>query len=262
MDRDEDARDTNVGPSKKRAKLESSRKEELDVDSGDEYDDIDYGEDDDGTGQEQAQDKVPEKKLEEVKDLRAILDDDEISSHSGSLDDEEQAIEENEDTEQSSNKQTKELSNQDEDGADKSNQKPTAERCKFWPTCNAGTKCAYYHPTKPCKTFPNCRFGNNCLYMHPPCKFNPNCAKPNCPFAHPISQSHNRRPPYFRAIQQPPVMPMRCKYGSNCTNQMCKFYHPKQEACKFGANCLLESCTFTHPQDRKKTSAFKWTAQS
>lgn len=141
-------------------------------------------------------------------------------------------------------------------------EKETSERCKYWPSCNAGEDCSYYHPTKPCRAFPNCRFGKKCLYIHPPCKFNPNCIRPGCPFAHPLSNVR-RQPPSFKTAQQP--LAPRCKYGSNCMNQMCKFSHQRSEPCRFGANCLLDTCPYTHPSDvarKKPTSAFKWSAQS
>lgn len=139
----------------------------------------------------------------------------------------------------------------------------TAERCKYYPFCNAGSQCPFYHPNKPCKTFPNCRFGQKCLYIHPLCKFNPNCARPGCTFAHPAkvwSQPNHYTPP---AIQKPPAP--RCKYGFDCKNLMCEFTHQRPDPCRFGENCLLQNCPFTHPADVAKdrpANKFKWTAQS
>lgn len=142
-----------------------------------------------------------------------------------------------------------------------------AEKCKYWPACNAGASCAYYHPTKPCRAFPNCRFGRKCLFIHPTCKYNPNCAKPNCPFAHPagsaiVAPAASRRPAFYRGNQQP--LAPKCKFGSNCMNRACQFTHTRNEPCRFGSNCLLDSCPFTHPSDSKRpgSSVFKWSAQS
>ncbi|VDM71040.1 unnamed protein product, partial [Strongylus vulgaris] len=58
------------------------------------------------------------------------------------------------------------------------------ERCRFWPACRQGENCAYTHPTKQCINFPHCSFGARCLYIHPPCRFDRNCANPNCPYTH------------------------------------------------------------------------------
>lgn len=157
------------------------------------------------------------------------------------------------------------------------NKEGQTERCKYWPACNAGDDCSYYHPTKPCRTFPNCRFGNKCLYIHPTCKFGLHCTKPHCPFAHPATTGVAtggggcaiRRPGPTSFVNKPflpQVVAPKCRFGSNCTNRACQFTHTRSEPCRFGANCLLESCPFTHPssvaQQRPTTSVFKWCAQS
>uniref|UniRef100_A0ABD2XHW6 Zinc finger CCCH domain-containing protein 14 n=1 Tax=Trichogramma kaykai TaxID=54128 RepID=A0ABD2XHW6_9HYME len=61
----------------------------------------------------------------------------------------------------------------------------TSKRCRFWPNCRSGSKCAFVHPTVLCKSFPNCKFEDKCSYKHPNCKFGTSCTKMKCKFTHP-----------------------------------------------------------------------------
>ncbi|XP_012278563.1 zinc finger CCCH domain-containing protein 14 isoform X2 [Orussus abietinus] len=79
------------------------------------------------------------------------------------------------------------------------------EKCRYWPNCTLGNKCAYYHPAVPCSLFPACKFGEKCVYKHPKCKFGLSCTKLGCIFSHPAQQ---------------------CKYHPFCTKPACPFSHP------------------------------------
>lgn len=221
-------------------------------DDEDDYDDIDYGEDDD--------DDFNTNEDGEHKDDRGLSED---GSHQNFPIDYDVLVahDEPEDYDYEPKDDDDEEEEDDDDAnadGSKQSEKEQAERCQYWPSCNAGDKCTFYHPTKPCRLFPNCRFGDRCRYVHPTCKFSPNCTKKGCPFAHPMRTPRRQGP-----IQQ--ALPPRCKYGFNCMNLMCKFSHQRSEPCRFGANCLLVSCAYTHPSDvvrQKPSSAFKWSAQS
>lgn len=228
-------------------------------DSDDEnYEDIDYGDDDDDDDFGSHHTKPDSE--QDVKSQDARHDDlfrDEDDEHENIEHD--RSADEDDEEDQSGDMED---NGERDDMEVRDGEKETAERCKYWPSCNAGDDCSFYHPTKPCRAFPNCRFGKKCLYIHPPCKFNPNCIRPGCPFAHPMS-TVRRQLPNFKTAQQP--LAPKCKFGFNCMNQMCKFSHQRSEPCRFGANCLLETCPYTHPSDvarKKPTSAFKWSAQS
>lgn len=198
---------------------ESGNDEQEDLSDSDNYDDIDYGDDEDFN----------------------------IDNHLGDVEQSQQTTQD-----EHQNMEEAQLGNNNEDGEQEEGEKIPSERCKYWPSCNAGDECTYYHPTKPCRAFPNCRFGKKCLYIHPTCKFSPNCTRPGCRFAHPSATSNLRQVP-------------KCKFGFNCMNLMCKFSHHRSEPCRFGANCLLETCAYTHPEGtvrKKPSSAFKWSAQS
>ncbi|KAF7996463.1 hypothetical protein HCN44_002095 [Aphidius gifuensis] len=79
------------------------------------------------------------------------------------------------------------------------------EKCRYWPSCTLGAKCAYVHPPVPCSAFPACKFGDKCAYKHPKCKFGLSCTKLGCVFSHPSQQ---------------------CKYHPFCTKSGCVYLHP------------------------------------
>ncbi|XP_015587837.1 zinc finger CCCH domain-containing protein 14 [Cephus cinctus] len=79
------------------------------------------------------------------------------------------------------------------------------EKCRYWPNCTLGSKCAFSHPAVPCSAFPACKFGDKCAYKHPKCKFGLSCTKLGCVFSHPTQQ---------------------CKYHPYCTKPACPYSHP------------------------------------
>ncbi|XP_076299815.1 nuclear polyadenosine RNA-binding 2 isoform X1 [Lasioglossum baleicum] len=78
------------------------------------------------------------------------------------------------------------------------------EKCRYWPNCTLGNKCAYLHPIVMCSVFPACKFGDKCAYRHPKCKFGLACTKLGCVFSHPAQQ---------------------CKYHPFCTKPSCPYSH-------------------------------------
>lgn len=235
---------------------------------------IDYGEDDDDDDQDDFSHyhKEPHHNNDKQQPEKPPANENDSGDEEDEDDVDEDDVDDDDDDDEDNIRTAQEEGEQSKDPDDKQ----TAERCKYWPSCNAGDECSYYHPTVPCRTFPNCRFGSKCLYIHPPCKFNPNCARPGCPFAHPIgggaaagggmgpsaAPKRARAPGYFRALQQP--LAPKCKYGFKCTNLLCKFSHQASGPCRFGANCLLESCPYTHPTDvarKRPANPLKWSAQ-
>ncbi|KAG7199663.1 hypothetical protein KM043_014256 [Ampulex compressa] len=79
------------------------------------------------------------------------------------------------------------------------------EKCRYWPNCTLGNKCAYLHPPVMCSAFPACKYGDKCAYRHPKCKFGLSCTKLGCVFSHPAQQ---------------------CKYHPFCTKPACPYSHP------------------------------------
>ncbi|XP_057331230.1 zinc finger CCCH domain-containing protein 14 [Microplitis mediator] len=80
------------------------------------------------------------------------------------------------------------------------------DKCRYWPNCTLGNKCAFTHPPVPCSAFPACKFGDKCAYKHPKCKFGLSCTKLGCVFSHPSQQ---------------------CKYHPFCTKPGCMYLHPQ-----------------------------------
>nr|KAF7400159.1 hypothetical protein H0235_015896 [Vespula pensylvanica] len=79
------------------------------------------------------------------------------------------------------------------------------EKCRYWPNCTLGNKCAFMHPAVMCSAFPACKFGDKCAYKHPKCKFGLSCTKLGCVFSHPTQQ---------------------CKYHPFCNKPACPYSHP------------------------------------
>jgi len=147
-------------------------------------------------------------------------------------------------------------------------------RCQYWPTCNRGDQCKFWHPKELCKKFPNCPNGDNCLYIHPATT---TPAKPQSPYHRRISQSSLTPPDLSSSNERVAV---ECKYGSNCTRVDCKFSHPspavaklnKQQAkpvapsepvksnksnvpCHYYPNCKNADCPYMHPTTTPKNES-------
>lgn len=86
------------------------------------------------------------------------------------------------------------------------------------------------------------------------CRFDFNCTKPDCPFAHhsPIASS--------KTVVEPIDMNTECGYGAACKNSHCtsrhpsrakKFAHQAEQECTFGPFCKkYPNCPFKHPNKR------------
>ncbi|XP_014242609.1 zinc finger CCCH domain-containing protein 14 [Cimex lectularius] len=129
-------------------------------------------------------------------------------------------------------------------------------RCKFWPECDSGELCPFFHPTTLCRMFPSCAFGDKCLFIHPACKFADKCLNTNCPYTH---TSITPKPKVPVRTPLAPVMTSSsqiCIYYPKCTKPFCPFLHvPKP--CRFGSSCTKVGCEFSHPGSK---NPYKWVA--
>ncbi|KAI8336714.1 hypothetical protein BC941DRAFT_461559 [Chlamydoabsidia padenii] len=163
------------------------------------------------------------------------------------------------------------------------------QRCKYWPTCDQGDDCTYFHPDTLCPDFPNCpNKPSECMFIHPytpkkpshqpvtdntlteraiPCRYFPHCNNDQCPYFHPPAipsffESQQQGPPYstYQPYQPPMPTPKRipvpCKNGENCTRPDCYFMHPKdgnpsEIICKFDGACTRPGCFYKHTTQTK-----------
>lgn len=58
------------------------------------------------------------------------------------------------------------------------NDKTTVTRCTYWPNCNRGDSCKFWHPKELCPNLAHCPDGDNCLYIHPAVPQNKSSNKP------------------------------------------------------------------------------------
>jgi len=100
-------------------------------------------------------------------------------------------------------------------------------RCQYWPECNRGDQCKFWHPKELCKKYPNCPNGDKCLYIHP--------AQPNRPQSssyNTLQSKHNRtRSDASSVISTASDRSIvECKFGANCNRPDCKYSHPSPAA--------------------------------
>jgi hypothetical protein len=145
-------------------------------------------------------------------------------------------------------------------------------RCQYWPNCNRGETCKFWHPKELCRKYPNCPEGDKCLYIHPaPLSKSP--TKPQSP----AFSSHGSDAGSIASGSST----IECKFGANCTRPDCKFSHPSPAAivammaakqqnthtvqsktssedlstinipCRYEPNCSRADCRFLHTKPRK-----------
>jgi len=153
-----------------------------------------------------------------------------------------------------------------------SGEKPHIVRCQYWPNCNRGDTCKFWHPKELCRHYPNCTEGDNCLYIHP--------APLKKPPTKPQSPSFSSHSSDAGSVSSNPSN-IECKFGANCTRPDCKFSHPSPAAivammaakqqqsshvktkvssedlstinipCRYEPNCSRADCRFLHTKPRK-----------
>ncbi|KAK9512634.1 hypothetical protein O3M35_001013 [Rhynocoris fuscipes] len=132
-------------------------------------------------------------------------------------------------------------------------------KCKYWPCCDAGSACPYFHPTTLCRLFPACHFGDKCLYIHPACKFADKCLNVNCPFAHNSATPVVGKSTYKTPLPLSTPNGQICMYYPNCKKPFCPYLHIKKP-CKFGSSCTKIGCEFEHPNRTINKNPYKWVA--
>lgn len=143
-------------------------------------------------------------------------------------------------------------------------------RCQYWPNCNRGDTCKFWHPKELCRKYPNCPEGDHCLYIHP--------APLSRPPTKPQSPAYSSHASDAGSVASNSST-IECKFGANCTRPDCKFSHPSPAAivammkakethsiqsksssedlstinipCRYEPNCTRADCRFLHTKPRK-----------
>jgi len=150
-----------------------------------------------------------------------------------------------------------------------SGEKPHVIRCQYWPNCNRGDTCKFWHPKELCRKYPNCPDGDHCLYIHP--------APLSRPPTKPQSPAYSSHASDAGSVASNSSN-IECKFGANCTRPDCKFSHPSPAAivammnakqhsvqtksssddlstinipCRYEPNCTRADCRFLHTKPRK-----------
>jgi len=147
-------------------------------------------------------------------------------------------------------------------------------RCQYWPNCNRGETCKFWHPKELCRKYPNCPEGDHCLYIHP--------APLSKPPTKPQSPAFSSHASDAGSVASSNSSTIECKFGANCTRPDCKFSHPSPAAivammqakqkqsthtvqgkassedlstinipCRYEPNCSRADCRFLHTTPRK-----------
>jgi len=130
-------------------------------------------------------------------------------------------------------------------------------RCSYWPNCNRGEECKFWHPKELCPNLNNCPDGDQCLYIHPavPQSQLSKAKKKKSESVLEVSESFgvpkhtlqnkssrislngtvNQQPALAKKISKANLkevssVAIECKFGANCTRPDCKFSHPSPAA--------------------------------
>lgn len=161
-------------------------------------------------------------------------------------------------------------------------EKPHVVRCSYWPNCNRGDACKFWHPKELCRRYPHCPDGDHCLYIHPAPLTKPP-VKPQSP--NPTTYAHSHTSETASNAGTSNTSTIECKFGANCNRPDCKFSHPSPAAvaammaakqqqatsnhihtkpvqteessnminipCRYEPNCTRADCKFLHTKPRK-----------
>ncbi|KAF9973942.1 hypothetical protein BGZ73_002785 [Actinomortierella ambigua] len=151
-------------------------------------------------------------------------------------------------------------------------------RCKFWPNCQSGDQCRFWHPKELCQAYPNCpNSADTCLFVHPLAE--PTTDQLAAARRMRSSQPQESHDGFEDTAANGDEMGLRalralgssngafagrvedCKFGLACTRPGCTFRHPgrsmdqAQQQCRYYPNCTKPNCPFYHPPYGEALSA-------
>jgi len=157
--------------------------------------------------------------------------------------------------------------------------KSKAVRCSYWPNCNRGDECKFWHPKELCPHLNNCPDGDQCLYIHPAIPQSQlNKAKKKKSEStleltekHTLQKKLSKRDSMLSLNSTQTLLKksskanikeamnatanssfaVECKYGANCTRPDCKFSHPSPAAILAAAKKKAETTVLLKKKDSK-----------
>jgi len=133
-------------------------------------------------------------------------------------------------------------------------------RCSYWPNCNRGDECKFWHPKELCPNLNNCPDGDQCLYIHPAVpqsqlnklkkKKSESTIEVNDAYVapkHTLQKKLSKRESLLSLtsnITVPNLIKKSSKINLKEANVAASSHAIE---CKFGANCTRPDCKFSHP---------------
>jgi len=132
-----------------------------------------------------------------------------------------------------------------------------AVRCTYWPNCNRGDECKFWHPKELCPNLNNCQYGDECLYIHPAIPQNQLNKKNKKKSESSIEVSETTKHTVQKKLSKRESI---ASITSNSSQSKKSIKNNTKEftangaatnsyaiECKFGANCTRADCKFSHP---------------
>ncbi|KAG0225300.1 hypothetical protein BGW41_004735, partial [Actinomortierella wolfii] len=143
-------------------------------------------------------------------------------------------------------------------------------RCKYWPNCQSGDQCRFWHPKELCQAYPNCpNSADTCLFVHPLAeptadqlaaarRMRSTQQEQKSGFDESAADGEDTGLRALRALGSSSNGSFAgrvedCKFGLACTRPGCLFRHPgrsndaSQQQCRYYPNCTKPNCPFFHP---------------
>jgi len=129
-------------------------------------------------------------------------------------------------------------------------------RCTYWPNCNRGEECKFWHPKELCPNLTNCPYGDECLYIHPAIpqsQLNKNKKKSESKLEvsetvkHAAQKKLTKRESMASITSNSSQSKKTIKSNTKETTATANGAASYAIECKFGANCTRPDCKYSHP---------------
>jgi len=132
-----------------------------------------------------------------------------------------------------------------------------AVRCTYWPNCNRGNECKFWHPKELCPNLNNCPYGDECLYIHPAIpqsqlnKKNKKKSESSIEVSettkHTVQKKLSKRESIASITSNSSQSKKSIKNNTKEFTANGAANNTYAIECKFGANCTRVDCKYSHP---------------